>query len=369
MRCPGAECDLTGLDLISADASTNIDPGFAAIERLADATGIMQHSRYAVPDPDHGYCVDDNARALILMHRATDLDGALHDHWVPVFADFVARAWNPARGRFRNFMSYDGAWLEEAGSQDSNGRAHWSLGVTAAEARSPALRAWGLGLFDEAAGPTRAIGSPRAMAFSILGAAAMLERDPGHGGALALAGAFAGRLAGFAEAEARPGWTWFEPVLAYDNARLPEALLRAGLALGREDWIATGLATLTWLADLQTAPEGHFRGVGSESFGRDHAPPARYDQQPLEAQGMIEACAAAWAASGDRAWIEHAERAFAWFHGANDGGVALADSESGECYDGLTPNGPNLNRGAESVLAFQLSCRAIAGLRAQRSAP
>jgi hypothetical protein len=357
------------MDVISADALADLKPGFAAIERLADATGIMQHSRYSTPDPDHGYCVDDNARALILMHRAPDLDGALHDHWASVFADFVARAWNPARGRFRNFMSYDGAWLEEEGSEDSNGRALWSLGVTAAEARSPALAAWGLGLFEEAAGPMRAIGSPRAMAFCILGAAAILERDPGHKGARVLAEAFAGRLAGLAQAQARPGWAWFEPVLAYDNARLPEALLRAGLALGREEWAATGLSTLSWLADLQTAPEGHFRAVGSESFGRAHAAPARYDQQPLEAQGMIEACAAAHAVSGDGAWIERAKAAFAWFHGANDGGAALADPDSGECYDGLTPHGPNLNRGAESVLAYQLSCRAIAALRGEGNRP
>jgi hypothetical protein len=357
------------MDVISAHASADLEPGFAAIERLADATGIMQHSRHSVPDPDHGYCVDDNARALILMHRAPDLDGALHDQWASVFADFVARAWNPARGRFRNFMSYDGVWLEEEGSEDSGGRALWSLGVTAAEARSPALRAWGLGLFEDAAGPMRAIGSPRAIAFSILGAAALVERERDHAGALALAEAFAGRLAGLAAAEARSGWTWFEPVLAYDNGRLPEALLRAGLALGREEWIESGLATLRWLADLQTAPEGHFRGVGSESFGRAHAPPARYDQQPLEAQGMIEACAAAHAASGDGRWIEQAETAFAWFCGVNDGSVALADPASGECYDGLTPNGPNLNRGAESVLAYQLSCRAIAALRRKGNGP
>ena len=350
---------MSGLDAIDAD----LEPGFAAIDRLADATGIMQHSRLGVPDPAHGYCVDDNARALILMHRRADLDGALHDRWASVFANFVARAWNPAVGRFRNFMSYEGVWLEEEGSEDSGGRALWSLGVTAAEARTPALRAWGLALFDEAAGPMQAIGSPRAMAFSILGAAAILDAAPGHERALALAGAFAERLTGLAKAEMRPGWSWFEPVLAYDNGRLPEALLRAGLALGREDWVATGLSTLAWLADLQTAPEGHFRSIGSESFGRPHAAPARYDQQPLEAQGMIEACAAAYAAGGERIWIERAEAAFAWFHGVNDGGLALADIESGECYDGLTPNGPNLNRGAESVLAWQLSCRAVAALR------
>lgn len=343
-------------------------PGFAAIERLADATGIMQHSRLSIPDPEHGYCLDDNARALILMHRRRDLPDALYEHWANVFADFVARAWNPERHCFRNFMSYDGDWLEEAGSDDSAGRGLWALGVTAAEARSPARRAWALGLFDEAAGALLGLRAPRAMAFCILGAAAVLGEEAGNGRASAIVATFAPRLSRLAAAETRPGWPWFEPVLAYDNGRLPEALLRAGLALARQDFVALGLATLGWLADMQTAPEGHFRAIGSESFGRPHASPNRYDQQPLEAQGMVEACASAFAATGAPIWRERAEWAYAWFRGANDGKVALADPVSGECCDGLTPAGPNRNRGAESVLAYQLASCAIARLRAEGSA-
>jgi len=336
---------LTGLETISRL------PGFAAIERLADATGIMQHSRHSVPDPDHGYCVDDNARALILMHRRRDLADALHDPWAAVFANFVARAWNPERGRFRNFMSFEGAWLEEAGSEDSCGRALWSLGVTAAEARDPALRAWGAALFEEAAGPMLGLRSPRTMAFCVLAATAA--------GNKAVALELADRLARLVSTWARPGWTWFEPQLAYDNCRLPEALLRAGLMLERNDLIDIGLETLAWIAAVQTAPAGLFRPVGSEGLGRIYGEPALYDQQPLEAQATVEACAAAFAATGDTAWIDRARAAFAWFHGANDGGVALADPVSGECYDGLTRTGPNLNRGAESVLAYQLAAGAM----------
>ena len=350
---------MTGLETISRPL-----PGFAAIERLADATGIMQHSRHSVPDPDHGYCVDDNARALILMHRRLDLPEAIHDRWVKVFANFVERAWNPSRGGFRNFMSYAGAWLEEAGAEDSQGRALWSLGVTAAEARSSGQRKWALDLFEEAAGPLLGLGSPRARAFCILGATAVLGGMPAHREAAAIVERFAPRLSRLVSAYARPGWAWFEPVLAYDNARLPEALLRAGLVMGDRDLVEMGIETLGWLAALQTAEEGHFRPVGCESFGRAYAPPVRWDQQPLEAQGMIEACQAAFAATRAPLWIDEAERAFAWFSGANDGGVALADAGSGECYDGLTPDGPNLNQGAESVLAFQLAACAIGRLRA-----
>jgi hypothetical protein len=254
-------------------------------------------------------------------------------------------------------MAHNGAWLEDAGSDDSNGRTLWALGVTAAAARTPALRAWAAALFDEAAAALAGLRSPRAMAFCLLGAV-RADRAP------ALVEDFADRLARSATGGARPGWTWFEPTLAYDNARLPEALLRAGLTPGREDYVKTGLATLEWLARLQLAPAGHFRAVGSESFGRPHAPPARYDQQPLEAQGMIEACEAAFAATGAPVWRERAETAFAWFGGANDGAVALADPATGECHDGLTPTGANLNRGAESVLAWQLAELGIERLRA-----
>jgi hypothetical protein len=351
---------LTGLETISRPPL----PGFAAIERLADATGIMQHSRYSIPDPDHGYCVDDNARALILMHRRLDLPDAIHDRWAKVFANFVERAWNPSRGGFRNFMNHEGVWLEETGSEDSQGRSLWSLGITAAEARSSEMRRWALDLFEEAAEPLRALGWPRAMAFCLLGAAGILGKEPGHAGARAMIEDFAPRLSGLVSAHARPGWTWFEPGLAYDNARLSEALLRAGLATGNADFIDVGLKTLRWITAMQTTPEGHFRPVGHKGFGRAYAPPARYDQQPLEAQATIEACEAAFAASRAPLWLDEAERAFGWFLGLNDGGVALGDPGSGECYDGLTPTGANLNRGAESVLAFQLGACAIARLRA-----
>lgn len=341
--------------------------GLAAIERLTDATGMMQHSILSVPDPAHGYCVDDNARALILMHRRNDLPAALREAWTGTFSAFVDRAWNPDRGRFRNFMDRDGAWLEEAGSEDSNGRALWSLGVTAAEAQAPALQSRALALFEQAAGPLSALRSPRAMAFCILAATAVLRRRQGHAKAMAMTEVFAARLARLAAVESRPGWIWFEPVLAYDNCRLPEALLRAGPAMGREDFTRLGIETLGWIETLQRTPAGHYAWVGSQGFGLRHGRPAQYDQQPLEAQGMIEACDAAFQVSRDPIWLRRAERAFAWFHGANDKGATLADPDSGECYDGLTPTGPNLNRGAESVLAYQLGAAAIERLRGHAS--
>lgn len=335
---------------------------FAAVARLSDDTGIVQHSKFGVPDRAHGYCVDDNARALILMQRAEDLPDSHYDRWTPVYAAFVDHAWNPGADRFRNFMSFDRRWLEEAGSEDSSARTLWSVAVTARDGRSADLREWAANLFDRALPHAFALASPRSAAFAALGAAAMLEARPAHEGARRL---LADRGEALAEALAtyrQPDWTWFEPVLAYDNARLPEALLAAGAALARPEWVAGALASLAWLNHVQRAPAGHFRPVGTASFGLRHAPPAPFDQQPVDAWATIDACAAAYAIEADRSWIDAALSAWRWFEGENDGGVTVADPATGECRDGLGPHGLNFNRGAESVLAYQLANRTIRAL-------
>ena len=173
---------------------------------------------------------------------------------------------------------------------------------------------------------------------------------------------FASELAALVAAERRPDWAWFEIVLAYDNCRLPEALIAAGRALDRDDWVGTGLSTLDWIAEKQTSERGLFRPVGHESFGREYAEPLPFDQQPLEAWATIDACAAALTVSGDAKWRDRALSAWRWYLGDNDVGVALADPETGECFDGLHPTCVNRNRGAESILSFQLAAQAMAAI-------
>jgi hypothetical protein len=151
----------------------------------------------------------------------------------------------------------------------------------------------------------------------------------------------------------RPDWAWFEAVLGYDNPRLPQALIEAGETLGKPEWSAIGIETLEWIAQRQTAATGHFRAIGSETFGREYSQ-LPFDQQPLEAQAAIEAALSAWRATGDESWRAHGAAAWRWFFGANDRGVVLADRASGRCRDGITPRGANMNSGAESILALQL---------------
>ena len=339
-------------------------PNPQAVVAMSDGTGMLQHSIGIVPDRHHGYCLDDNVRALMLMNLAEDMDEAERERWRLVYASFIQHAWNPDRGAFRNFMNFDRTWCEDEGSEDSNGRALWALGQTIETCDQASMQYWARRWYDTALPHCAASGSPRAVAFAMLGAAAVL-RCSDHAESrefLRQGGDFLHRLL---DASRRPDWAWFEAVLGYDNPRLSQALIEAGLALGEPRFVAAGLDTLSWIAAQQMSSNGQFRPIGSETFGKQHTH-LPFDQQPLEAQAAIEAAAAAWRASRDPKWPQHAQAAWRWFFGANDRGVILGDLASGRCRDGINPRGANENCGAESILAFQLSHYAlIALMRAQ----
>lgn len=336
-------------------------PSLAAIRAMTDGTGMLQHGVGIIPDRRHGYCIDDNVRALLLMLRATSLPLDERQHFASTYAAFVQHAWNEDQQAFRNFMAFDRSWCEEVGSDDSNGRTAWVLGEVVANGFDAGFRAWGRNLFDQAMKAMETIESPRAVAFAMLGGAAVLRAGHDHAAALALierGGAFLHRLL---DSVRRPDWAWFETVLGYDNPRLPQALLEASLLLERPTWREAALDSMAWIAGQQRAEAGHFRPVGSEGFGREFAM-LPFDQQPLEAWAAIDASASAYAATGEPRWLEHADIAYRWFFGGNDRGVVLGDLASGRCRDGVTPRGANENCGAESILAFQLSSHAMADL-------
>ena len=337
-------------------------PDIAAVVRMSDSTGILQHGQFSIPDRHHGYCLDDNARALMLIAQMDDLEPAVRQRWTSIFGGFVEYAWNADSSRFRNFMRFDRSWCEDVGSDDSFGRAVWALGITARDHPEDQYRDWAAHLLDRCLPAAPCLQSPRARALVMLGTTALAEAHGLSERSSHIVASFGDELLALLAASRRPDWAWFEVVLAYDNARLPEALLRAGMLLDRQDFLKTGLETLGWVADRQTADEGQFRAVGTESFGRIYADPLPYDQQPMEAQAMIDACCAAYAASGDDIWRAQARAAYDWFLGANDAGIALASVADGGCFDGLMPQGVNRNQGAESILALQLSSCAMARL-------
>ena len=342
-----------------AEAMAKTPLGFEGIRSFSDNTGMFQHSSYAIPDRNHGYCIDDNARALMLMHYVPRYQQFEADRLALTYAAFVNHAWNADAGHFRNFMGYDRRWLEEVGSEDSNGRTLWALGCTIADARNDGLRDWAISLFKRSAKYALRFDSPRALAFAALAALKMLEADPRDSVSLAIIDRAGNQLGAILAGTRRPDWTWFEIVLAYDNCRLPEALLRMGHALDKPEYIACGLETLEWIMEQQKVDNGHFRPVGSDSFNRDHSAALPFDQQPVEAWAAIDACDAAFQATGDRKWLSIAHEAYNWFFGNNDRGVSLADAERGICHDGVTSQGVNANQGAESILALHLASASL----------
>lgn len=340
---------------------------------MCDDTGLLQHAIHAVPDRAHGYCVDDNARALLVACALNaPSEQRLPETLTSRLASFVQHAWNPDTRRFRNFMSFDRHWLEETGSEDCHGRALWALGECARNDASASRRRWATALFHEALPSTEAFHSPRAWAFALLGLDAYCVVAAQDSHARELRHALADRLMSLLSAVETTDWIWFEEVLAYENARLPQALIVTGLSTGVLGYATAGLRSLRWLMTLQTTKAGLFRPVGSASFGAKRTAPRQFDQQPLEAAATISACLAALQADDDPKWRADAQRAFAWFLGSNDLSIPLVDPDTGSCRDGLHPERVNENRGGESVVSYLLGLadmRALARVGSNRTIP
>ena len=342
-----------GKDWGNGDALPHVQTGHFL--SMCDSTGLLQHAVHSVPDRAHGYCVDDNARALLLSSTLASFGEArLPEPLTARFAAFIQHAWNADTRRFRNFMSYDRRWLEPQGSEDSHGRTLWALGECARSDPDPSRRRWAAALFKTALPAVEHFQSPRAWAFTLLGLDAYCALVVGDLTAGRLRELLAERLMDAFHATETQDWCWFEDVLAYDNARLSQALLVTGAAIEKPLVVKIGLTSLRWLMMLQTTPEGCFRPVGTESFGVRQMPPQPFDQQPVEAAAAISACLAAWRVNDNAEWTAGAMRAFDWFLGGNDLQTSLVDPSSGGCRDGLHPDRPNENRGAESAVSYLL---------------
>lgn len=316
-------------------------PSFTHLRRLTDSTGVFEHAEGTTARPEHGYCLDDVARALVVVCREVSWSGAQGDLVAP-YLMFVLAA-QASDGRFVNRHSA-GRWIGQPTVEDCWGRGLQGLGAVVASEVPPNLRDVAVAAFDAAArwrSPW-----PRAMAFAALGAADVLRVLPEHVGARRLVAAAAELID---DRATETCWPWPEPRLTYANAVLPDALLAAGVALGEPALVARGGRLLRWLLDHETR-DGHLSVAPVGGRGPADDGPG-FDQQPIEVAAIADACARAYSSTGAPGWRDGVELAGSWFMGDNDVGVPMVDAASGGGFDGLEPDGRNENQGAESTLA------------------
>ncbi|PYT95737.1 MAG: glycosyl transferase family 1 [Acidobacteria bacterium] len=327
--------------------------------RMTDHTGILEHAVFIVPNYPEGYSTDDNARALIVAILLEELGSRTSAGVLDLASRYLAFLWlafDPATKRFRNCLSYERQWQEPEGSEDSHGRALWGLGTVLGRSKDAGLRGAAGRLFELAVPAAVEFKSPRACAFALLGLQEYLGSFPRDRAALSAADTLANHLLNSYRAIHSTGWNWFENGLAYSNARLPQALIRAGVRSANNEMVATGLEALDWLTTIQRCEiKGHFVPVGSHGFYSRKTEKARFDQQPVEACAAVSACLQAYRATGKSRWRKEAWSAFNWFLGDNDLQIALYDPTTGGCRDGLHPDRANENQGAESTLSFMMA--------------
>jgi hypothetical protein len=336
------------------------------LKAFTDDTGILQHANYTIPDRTHGYCTDDNARALLVAamgQKYLPTNGLGLDFLSGHYLGFLLYAFNEKNGRFRNFMTYSRQWMEEIGSEDAHGRAIWCLGKAVAFFQNPGHLAMTTTLFNKALRAVENFRSPRAIAFSLVGMHAYLHKFSGDSDVRRVREIFTDRLFNQFKNNATDDWLWLENALNYANGKLPHALLLSGHRMQRNDMIEMGLNSLKWLLAIQTE-DNHFVPIGSNGWYEKGGSRARFDQQPVEANAMVEACVEAFNVTRDKSWFDNAVMCFNWFLGHNDLNMPLYDPKTGGCRDGLMADGINQNQGAESSLAWLLSLMTLQKLYA-----
>jgi glycosyltransferase involved in cell wall biosynthesis len=351
-----AQQDDTGAGLIDALPALNA----GHLSAMTDDTGMLQHAIFSVPNTREGYTTDDNARALIVSvlldedpsYRCRPDRPRLSDRYLA----FLWLAFNTETGRFRNFLGYDRKWLEDVGSDDSHGRALWSLGKVLGHSRNAGMRGAAGRLFEAALPATLNFTSPRAWAYCILGMQAYLDWFPGDRTVQGARNILANRLLDIYERSHSGTWRWFEKSLSYANARLSQALVLAGWRSDNQRMIEIGMDSLRWLMTEQLRGNAEiFVPIGSNGFFIEGSAKARFDQQPVEACATVSACLEVYGLTEERQWYGEAQRVFRWFLGKNDLRTPLYDPTTGGCKDGLHPDRVNENQGAESTLSFLMA--------------
>ncbi len=323
--------------------------------RMTDDTGLLQHAVHATPDRRYGYSIDDVARGLIVTAMRYSL---FKDEEVlkpfHTYLSYIHYARTDS-GRFRNFMSYDRRWIDSNGSDDCQGRTFWALGYIVCHAPDELSQQLCDTLFQQSASLFETIEFIRPAAFAILGCHYYLRHDSEAVNVKNMMRRLTDRIVQRFEKNASPDWQWFENQITYENGRIPQALILAGLQFNDEALLERGRGILDWLLKVQTGEHGQISLIGNAGWLQRGKEKPTVDQQAVEIAALVGACKAAYRATGDRRYLSEMRRCFDWFLGSNDIGRPLVDFKSRGCYDGLLPNGVNANQGAESLVSWLLS--------------
>ena len=324
------------------------------LRQLTDDTGLLQHAFHTTPDPHHGYTTDDNARALLVALQCQQVpDAEDTQDLASRYLAFLRYAQRPD-GRFHNFLAYDRNWLDEFGSDDTQGRAIWSLGYVLANSGLPGMRLSAEALLEKCLPCAREINAPRGYAYSLLGLSWALHADYAPDLLLDLAQTFADRLLSLWKAVADDEWAWFEDIIAYCSPKLCEGLLHAYLMSERQEYADIALAGLDFLLDIYFSDD-MLDLVGQNGWYRRGRRRAHFDQQPIDACAVVQGCLAAYQVTGEAIYFRRAYQAFSWFLGANRLGAPLYAPNNGGCFDGLHRDRVNGNQGAESTIAYLMA--------------
>jgi len=333
------------------------EPALDHLIKLTDDTGLYQHAKFTIPNRAHGYCTDDNARALIAMAKYYgQYPDAQALRLLDIYLSFLMYAQN-RDGSVKNFMDFDRTWWENEPAHDAFGRVLWALGTLMACAPSPAYLSIVKDCFDRAVNQVQKQ-HPRGMAYAVLGMCDYLKQFPGASDIKRELELAADGLVRQYDENNYPDWDWFEDILTYDNAVLPHALFVAGQNLDNQHYVEVAERTADFLLE-NTFDGDHFSFIGCHGWYERGKARASFDQQPIEAAGTVMMLRAAYDVTKEVKFLTLQRKAFDWFLGANDLRIPLYDFRTKGCSDGLMPGGINGNQGAESTLSFMLSLLAV----------
>lgn len=344
----------------ASSAKHIIDPdmmpafSMAHIQRLTDDTGIVQHAKYGIPNLKEGYCLDDNARALILVILAYNQNKSrVALDLLPIYLSYI-QYMQCDNGNFRNFLSFNRNYLDEVGSEDSFGRTIWALGYLINNAPNNSYREFAKELFVKSIPHFQTLQHLRGVANTLIGVSHFLKSHPHDNHVFLQMTQLATLLKASYKLHKTDEWHWFEEKMTYDNAILPLALLAHFEASGDTESMDIALESMEFLTE-KTLSQGYLNPVGNDGWLYKGQEMAEYDQQAIETMAMVLMYFKAYEITHDLEYIQKMYSSYQWFLGENSLRLPLYDHETKGCGDGLQPQGVNRNQGAESTLAYWIS--------------